>query len=116
MAHVIDLSGKTALVTGAGHGIGASIARTMAGAGAKTVVNYRKSEGKARAVVDSIKQAGGDAIALQADVTDGAQVDRMREEILKAYRPVDILINNALDQKEWKPFLELPWEIFQSQV
>ncbi len=116
MAHVIDLTGKTALVTGAGHGIGASIAKTMAAAGANTVVNYRRSADKAEAVVASIRAAGGEAVALQADVTDPHQVEQMRQEILKRYGPVDILVNNALDQKEWKPFLELPWEVFQSQV
>src|SRR5262245_27604085 len=70
LAYTIDLNGKVALVTGAGHGIGASIARRLAEAGAKTVVNYRQSADKANAVVDSIRSAGGEAIAIQADVTE----------------------------------------------
>jgi 3-oxoacyl-[acyl-carrier protein] reductase len=116
MAYTIDLSGKVALVTGAGHGIGSNIARTMARAGAKTVVNYRRSADKAQAVAESILAEGGEAAAIQADVTDRAQVERMKEEITARWGAVDILVNNALDQKEWKPFMELPWEIFQSQV
>lgn len=116
MAHIIDLTGKVALVTGAGHGIGSNIARTMARAGAKTVVNYRRSADKAEAVAASIREAGGEAMAVQADVTDRAQVERMRETVLAAYGPVDILVNNALDQQPWRPFLEMEWETFQTQV
>src|SRR5439155_23934834 len=115
MGHTIDLSGKVALVTGAGHGIGARIARTMARAGGKTVVNERQSAEKARAVAESMNEAGGQAAALQADVTDRAQVERMKDEIAQRWGPVDILVNNALDQKPWKPFLEQPWEIFETQ-
>jgi len=116
MAHVIDLSGKVALVTGAGHGIGASIAKTMARAGAKTVVNYRRSAEKAKAVVAAIREAGGEAMAVQADVTDRDQVERMKETVLAQWGGVDILVNNALDQQPWKPFLDMEWETFQIQV
>lgn len=116
MAHTIDLSGKVALVTGAGHGIGKNIAQTMARAGAKTVVNYRQSADKAQAVAESIQAAGGEAMALQADVTDRAQVERMKDAILSRWGSVDILVNNALDQQPWKPFLEYNWDTFETQV
>ena len=116
MAYTIDLSGKVALVTGGGRGIGSRIATTLAAAGARTVVNYRKSDKAARAVADSIRAAGGEAVALQADVTDRAQVERMRADIESRWGPVDVLVNNALDQKPWKPFEELDWEVYQSQV
>ncbi len=116
MSHTIDLSGKVALVTGAGHGIGKNIAQTMARAGAKTVVNYRRSAEKAQAVVDSILAAGGEAMAVQADVTDREQVERMKQTVQAQFGTVDILVNNALDQQPWKPFLEFDWETFQIQV
>jgi 3-oxoacyl-[acyl-carrier protein] reductase len=116
MAHTIDLSDRVCIVTGGGHGIGASIARTMARAGARTVVNYRRSEENARAVVDEIVSAGGEAFACQADVTDRDQVERMKGQVVERWGLVDIVVNNALDQKPWKPFMEQPWEIFQSQI
>jgi len=116
MAYSIDLSGKVALVTGGGRGIGSRIATTLAAAGARTVVNYRKSDKAARAVADSIRAAGGEALALQADVTDRAQVERMRADIESRWGGVDVLVNNALDQKPWKPFEELDWETYDSQV
>jgi 3-oxoacyl-[acyl-carrier protein] reductase len=116
MAYTIDLSGRVALVTGGGRGIGAKIAATLASAGAKTVVNYRRSSDAARAVVDSIRSAGGEAMAAEADVTDRAQVERMRADVEKRWGPVDILVNNALDQKPWKPFVELQWDTYESQV
>ena len=62
MPYTIDLTGRTALVTGSSRGIGAVIARTLAGAGARTVVNYRQSAEKAEAVVRSIQEAGGEAM------------------------------------------------------
>jgi 3-oxoacyl-[acyl-carrier protein] reductase len=55
-------------------------------------------------------------MAVPADVTDRAQVERMKEEVEGHWGSVDILVNNALDQKPWKPFEELGWDVYESQV
>lgn len=89
------LEGKTAVVTGASRGIGAAIAQTLAEAGAKVVVNYSGSREKAEAVVNAIQEAGGEAIAFQANVSDSAAVKAMIEETMNTFGSVDILVNNA---------------------
>ncbi|HSJ38384.1 MAG TPA: 3-oxoacyl-[acyl-carrier-protein] reductase [Planococcus sp. (in: firmicutes)] len=90
-----DLTGKTAIITGASRGIGAEIAKRFAEAGAKIVVNYSGSQQKAEAVVESIKQNGGEAIAVKANVADADAVKAMVEETMTAFGSVDILVNNA---------------------
>lgn len=89
------LNGKVAVVTGASKGIGASIAEHLAAEGASVVVNYASSRSAAEAVVDRIKQTGGKAIAVQADVSQPGDIARLFGEIKKAYGKVDILVNNA---------------------
>lgn len=90
-----DLTGKTAIITGASRGIGAEIARRFAQAGAKIVVNYSGSQSKAEAVVESIKENGGEAIAVKANVADSADVKAMVDAAMEAFGSVDILVNNA---------------------
>lgn len=90
-----DLTGKTAIITGASRGIGAEIARRFAQAGAKIVVNYSGSQGKAEAVVESIKENGGEAIAVKANVADSGDVKAMVDAAMEAFGSVDILVNNA---------------------
>jgi 3-oxoacyl-[acyl-carrier protein] reductase len=90
-----NLTGKTAIITGASRGIGAEIARKMAEAGAKIVVNYSGSQAKAEAVVEEIKNNGGEAIAVKADVADADAVKAMVEQTMQAFGSVDILVNNA---------------------
>lgn len=89
------LAGKVAVVTGASKGIGASIAEHLAKEGASVVVNYSSSKQGADAVVERITKAGGKAVAVQGDVSKEADAVRLFEETKKAYRKVDILINNA---------------------
>jgi 3-oxoacyl-[acyl-carrier protein] reductase len=89
------LSGKVAVVTGASKGIGAAIARHLGAAGASVVVNYSSSKEGADRVVDQIKTAGGKAVAVQADVSKKADVDRLFAEASKAFGRLDILVNNA---------------------
>lgn len=91
----MKLAGKTAIVTGAGRGIGAGIARALAAEGANVVVNYSRSAQAAGDVALEIERAGGRAIALQADVADLAQVDAMVKATVAHFGGVDILINNA---------------------
>lgn len=94
------LSGQSALVTGANSGIGKACAIALANDGANVVVNYVTHPEAADAVVAEIKAAGGNAIALQADVSKEDQVQAMFSEMYKAFGTIDILVNNAGLQKD----------------
>ena len=93
MAVSIDLSGKTALVTGAGAGIGREIARWLARAGAEVAVNDIR-EGHAHAVVDEILEEGGSAISAVADCRDDAAIDEMVNHVVRSFGGLDIAVNN----------------------
>jgi 3-oxoacyl-[acyl-carrier protein] reductase len=92
------LTNKVAVVTGSAKGIGASIAKHFAYAGAKVVVNYASSKEAADRVVKEISDRGGIAIAVQADISNEADVIRLFEETNKAFGKLDILVNNAVAQ------------------
>lgn len=89
------LVGKVAVVTGASKGIGASIARALAEEGASVVVNYSSSKQDAERVVAEIAARGGKAIAVQADVSKPAHIDRLFSEARTSFGRLDILVNNA---------------------
>ncbi|MDF7814167.1 glucose 1-dehydrogenase [Hymenobacter sp. YC55] len=89
------LNNKVAIVTGASKGIGAAIATYFAAEGAKVVVNYATSKDGADRVVKAITATGGSAIAVQADVANEADVNRLFAETNAAFGPVHILVNNA---------------------
>lgn len=89
------LSGKVALVTGAARGIGASIASHLAAEGAAVVVNYSSSKSEAEHVVAGITNKGGQAIAVQANVTVAQDRQRLFSETRKRFGKLDILVNNA---------------------
>ncbi len=89
------LSGKVAVVTGASKGIGASIALHLAQEGAAVVVNYAKSKDGAERVVAQIQLAGGKAVAVQADVSKSADIERLFSTTQKTFGRLDILVNNA---------------------
>ena len=89
------LKDKVAVVTGASKGIGASIAKALALESAAVVVNYSSARSDADKVVTQIRNQGGKAIALQADVSKASDVQRLFEETKKAFGKIDVLVNNA---------------------
>lgn len=91
----LDLTNKVALVTGGSRGIGRAIALTLAEAGAHVVVNYRANEQAAQDVLKQISTNGGQAQAVQADVGQSAEVDRLFKTVLDAHGRIDVLVNNA---------------------
>ncbi len=95
MTGMPDLKGRIALVTGGSRGIGAAIALALAESGAAVAVNYRERAADADAVVADIRSKGGRAIAVAADVSQGAAVAKMVEHVASALGPIDILVNNA---------------------
>jgi len=89
------LTGKVAIVTGASKGIGAGIAKGLGAAGAAVVVNYASSKEDAERVVAEITRKGGQALAVQGDVSKAADVQRLFAETQRAFGAVDVLVNNA---------------------
>ncbi len=89
------LTGKIALVTGAGRGIGAEIARTFAREGAAVIINYNGSKERAEKVAAEIIAAGGKAETYQCNVADDAACKEMIDTCIKSYGRIDILVNNA---------------------
>ena len=87
--------GKAAIVTGASRGIGREIALQLAQEGAKVAVNYSGSKDKADEVVLQIKDAGGEAFAIQADVSNSDSVKKMVDMTIENFGSIDILVNNA---------------------
>jgi len=92
---IIDLSGKTVLVTGAGRGIGKHIALMAAKAGADVAITYASSAAPAQAVVDEITALGRQAMAYQADAADAARAGEVIDDIVKHWGKLDVLVNNA---------------------
>jgi len=90
-----ELQGRHALVTGGGTGIGRAIALGLGRAGATVVVNYSRSRGEAEAAVEEIRKAGGQAGAVQADVTDEGQVAGLVRTAVAMFGGLDILVANA---------------------
>jgi 3-oxoacyl-[acyl-carrier protein] reductase len=108
------LKNKVAVITGASKGIGASIAKYFAAEGAKVVVNYASSKEDADKVVKEITDNGGDAIAVQGDVSKESDVTRIFEETKKAFGTLDILVNNA-GIYQYAPIEEFSAQSFHSQ-
>jgi len=106
----VQPSGRIALITGASRGIGAAVARLLASRGMRVVVNYRSSSDEADQVVASIRSAGGQAIAVRADVRDESAVLGMVDQVRAALGEVEVLVHNALIPFAIKSFDEISWD------
>ena len=115
---LVDLKSRHALVTGGGTGIGRALSIGLARCGATVVVNYSRSEQEANETVEEILRAGGQAIAVKADVTDENQVERLVNEAVQEFGGLEILVANAggptgtfptdeLSGEEWDKGLDL---------
>ncbi|MBK6006236.1 SDR family oxidoreductase [Ramlibacter ginsenosidimutans] len=116
----MNFAGQVVLVTGAGRGIGAAIARAFAAEQATVAVNYLRQADTAQQVVDQCKALGGDAFALQADVSDRAQAHSLVEQVVAEAGRIDVLVNNAFrsyafDPEQRSTFADLSWSDYQAQ-
>src|SRR4051812_1435039 len=93
MSH--DFAGKVALVTGGGRGLGRAICLALAQHGARVAINFQRSESEARETLDAVRAVGSDGVTLRADVSIGAEVTEMVEQIHQHLGPIDFLVNNA---------------------
>ena len=112
-----QFEGQTAIVTGASRGIGRGIATTLADCGAQVVVNYRSSREQAHEVVDAIEDDGGDAVPVQADVSNHDDVTAMVTAATETFDGLDVMINNAgavtvgpateIDVDDWRQVVDV---------
>ena len=112
----MKLQDRVAIITGSSRGIGAATARAFAEEGAGVVVNYYQSKDTAEELVKEIEEAGGRAIAFEADVTEPRQAKKLVQDALFEMGQVDILVNNAAISFPVKPFMEFSWEDFELKL
>jgi 3-oxoacyl-[acyl-carrier protein] reductase len=117
----MNFKDRVVLITGASRGIGASIAASFAAEGATVAVNYLQNTAAAEGVVAACRDAGGDASAFQADVTDSSAVPAMVENVIRTFGKIDVLVNNAFrpyvfDPENRKMFWDLDWADYQTQI
>lgn len=116
-ASTAQFNGRTCVVTGASRGIGREIALALGRAGADVVVNYRSAQGAASDVADDIDSGAGEALCVEADVTDPAAVESLAAETREAFGSIDVLVNNAgitrdcqfaeMSREEWDQVLDV---------
>jgi len=102
----MSLAGQSALVTGGSSGIGAGVVRALAAAGARVAINYRSEREAAERLADEVLSQGGDAVAVEADVSDEAAVQGMFDRVIQRFGRLDILVANAGLQRD-APFPEM---------
>lgn len=109
---MVDLQGKVAIVTGGGKGIGAAISKELAKNGVKVVINYNSSIQAAEALVSEIKNNGGDALAVQADVSKLEDAKKLVIAAVETFGQLDILVNNAgiTRDRSFKKLTETDWK------
>jgi len=108
MAVDLRLDGKVAIITGAGRGIGESIARTFAKAGAKVVLAARKPDALVE-VAKSIEEAGGQALARATHMGKPEDIDALVQAAIERFGQVDVLVNNAATNPYFGPMLDIEW-------
>jgi 3-oxoacyl-[acyl-carrier protein] reductase len=107
---------KVALVAGGSRGIGAATSQLLASRGMRVVVNYRSSDTDAAVVVEAIRAAGGEAMAVRADVSKPDEVDRLMATVSAQWGTVDVLVNTVLIPYAIKPFQEISWAEFGGKL
>ncbi|MEV7395403.1 SDR family oxidoreductase [Streptomyces sp. NPDC091215] len=112
MADPTDLSGRTALITGSGRGLGKAIALRYAKLGADIVVNYAAGRTSADETVAQIEQLGAKAIAIQADLTKVSDIDRLFTQAAEHFGQIDIVVANAGVEEIGVPFVDVTEEQF----
>ena len=116
VAQIADVARPVALVTGASRGMGAEIAKTLARRGFAVAVNYFRSGDRADAVVLEILQAGGEAMAFQADVRDAGAVTAMVAQVVDRLGAPTVLVNSAVGEFANRPLSELRWADFTAHL
>ena len=111
----LDLKGRIAVVTGASGELGRSIARTLADCNARVVLHYLNGEARATQLREEIQSTGGEAITIQADVSNKESVFNLRDQVRSKLGPADIIVNNAVQQYEWTSVLNQEEEDYESQ-
>lgn len=112
----MNLQGKVAFVSGGGRGIGAAAALMLAQQGARVAVNYVQQEHSAQAIVERIRNAGGEAELARADVRDPEQVEEAMAHIRATLGNIDILVSNAHMSFVMKPLMGMVWEEFAQKL
>lgn len=111
----IDLTGRTALITGASGGLGRALVRTLADAGADIIIHYHNDRASAEKLVTEVHQKQRNAFMVQGDITNEASVHAMKTEIKRGFTLPDIVVANAVIQYSWRSILEQPIPDFESQ-
>lgn len=111
----INLTNQTAIITGATGQLGRVMAKTLASAGANIAIHYINNQTMATQLVEEITALGVKAMAVQADITKAADVNRMAQQVQSTLGHVDIVVNNAVIQYPWTTILNQPLEDFASQ-
>ena len=109
-----DLAGKAVLITGASGGIGAAVARAFAAQTAQVAVHYNRGRDEARAIVDEIKGAGGQAFAVEGDISDAATAARVVEESANRFGRLDGIVNNAGTTFERRAYADMTEEYYDA--
>lgn len=109
------LENKVAIVTGGSLGIGAGIVKRLAAEGAAVTLDYHRHNEAANAIADAVKQQGGKALVVQADVSQVADLQKLVDETVKTFGRLDLLVNNAGIERP-KPFTDVTPDDFDAQI
>lgn len=112
----LGLKNKVVLITGSSRGVGETTAKLLSLYGASVIVNYHRGKGDAERVVNEIRNNGGKAISIGANVSDPEQVTAMINDAVAAFSRIDVLVNNAVGNAHSIPFLELAWDDVQEDI